>query len=154
MREPAGKKTRRVFVWSHPGECLFPSEPRFTDTVLPYVLSLSSWIVGSLKTDAYQHLDIVAKGRSSRTTHLVSRCSRCTSSSGSTFCSRPQDGDRIPHRTKYYRLYETAFSLASFQAVNCQATLIKSLRDKNASCLLDPHSPAIGRRPRLVSSMY
>ena len=52
---------------------------------------------------------------------------------GSTFCSRPQDGDRMPHRTKSYRLYETAFSLASFQAVNCQATLIKSLRDKNAS---------------------
>ena len=49
---------------------------------------------------------------------------------GSTFCSRPWDGDRIPHRTKSYRLYETAFSLASFQAVNCQATLIKSLRDK------------------------
>jgi hypothetical protein len=50
--------------------------------------------------------------------------------SGSTFCSRPQDGDRMPHRTKSYRLYETAISLASFQALNCQATLIKSLRDK------------------------
>src|ERR1700756_4048545 len=49
---------------------------------------------------------------------------------GSRFCSRPQDTDRMPHRTKSYRLYETAFSLASFQAVNCQATLIKSLRDK------------------------
>jgi hypothetical protein len=69
---------------------------------------------------------------------------------GSTFCSRPQDTDRMPHRTRSYRLYETAFSLASFQAVNCQATLIKSLRDKNASCLLGPHSPAIGRRPLLV----
>jgi hypothetical protein len=73
---------------------------------------------------------------------------------GSTFCSRPQDGERMPHRTKSYRLYETVFSLASFQAVNCQATLIKSLRDKNASCLLGPQSPAIGRRPLLVSSMY
>jgi hypothetical protein len=31
---------------------------------------------------------------------------------GSTFSSRPQDDDRIPHRTKSYRLYETAFSLA------------------------------------------
>jgi hypothetical protein len=48
----------------------------------------------------------------------------------------------MPHRTKSYRLYETAFSVASFQAVNCQATLIKSLRDQNASCLLGPHSPA------------
>jgi hypothetical protein len=66
---------------------------------------------------------------------------------GSRFCSRPQDTDRMPHRTKSYRLYETAFSLASFQAVNCQATLIKSLRDKNTSCLLGLHSPAIGRRP-------
>jgi diketogulonate reductase-like aldo/keto reductase len=28
----------------------------------------------------------------------------------------------MPHRTKSYRLYETAFSLASFQAVNCQAS--------------------------------
>jgi hypothetical protein len=35
----------------------------------------------------------------------------------------------MPHRTKSYRLYETAFSLASFQAVNCQATIIESLRD-------------------------
>jgi hypothetical protein len=58
------------------------------------------------------------------------------------------------HIEPNHTVYETAFSLASFQAVNCQATLIKSLRDKNASCPLGPHSPAIGRRPLLVSSMY
>jgi hypothetical protein len=73
---------------------------------------------------------------------------------GSTFCSRPQDTDRMPHRTKSYRLYETALSFASFQAVNWQATFIKSLRDKNASCPHGPHSPAIGRRPLFVSSMH
>jgi hypothetical protein len=54
----------------------------------------------------------------------------------------------MPHRTKSYRLYETAFSLASFQAVNCQATFIKSLRDKvlRVFCMEDSGQHALNKQ--------
>jgi hypothetical protein len=48
-----------------------------------------------------------------------------------------RQGDRMPHRAKSYRLYETAFDLALFQAVNCEATFIRFLWGKNVSWKVD-----------------
>ena len=44
----------------------------------------------------------------------------------------------MSQQTKLYRLDETGLGLALFQAVNCQPTFIKSLRDKITGPLGSP----------------